>query len=116
MVVSKAAINEQDKFGTERFAAIKAQLANFKLNKDFQRRFDRIVTVFSFRRDIAHELHHAEANNEGGWHYRNKIEQIKERLNAFKSVQFFLDALQTLLDEVRKEEATKPPPRVRRYY
>lgn len=111
MAVVKAV--EKDKFGSERFTVIFDQLGKFKLSKDSQRRLDRINTVFSYRRDVAYALHHLEENNEyGGWRRR---EEAKERLNSFKPVQFFLDALQTLLDEVRKEEAAKPPPKVRQY-
>jgi hypothetical protein len=116
MVVSKAVVEEKDKFGTERFEVIKAEFAKFKLNKDFARRYERIETLFMYRRGVAHELHHLEDQKEFGWTYHRKILDTQERLNTFKSVQFFLDAFKTLLDEVRKEAVTpKPAPR-RRYY
>lgn len=107
---------DTDKFGIERFAELNVEFAKFKLNKDFQRRYDRIVTLFTYRRDLAYELHHAETNSASEWGQRYKYEKIKARLDTFKPVVFFLDAMQTLLTEVRADEAAKPAPVRRRSY
>ena len=115
MVVTKVVVEEKDKFGTDRFAVLKAEFTKRKLSKEFQRRLERIVTVYSYRRDVAHELHHLQQAKDYAWTDRHKVSEVTRRLEVFKPVQFFLDAMQTLLDEVRKEEALKPPPRVRQY-
>lgn len=105
-VVPKVVAPEQDKFGIERFAAIRVQFNNFTLDKHSQNRLTRIETVFTYRRDVAYELHHLEERS-NEWERRRTCHEMKTRLDALKPIQFFLDALQTLLDEVRKEAKPK---------
>ena len=106
MVVANAVKNEKDKFGTERFAELKAQFKGIKLNKHFQNRLNAITAVFTYRCGVAYELHHIEhSDGDTGWGFRNKVGPARERLDSFKSVQFFLDAMQMLLVEVKEEAA-----------
>ena len=74
------------------------------VSKDNMRRLNKIIAVFLYRSDVAHKLYHV-VNNDQGWSARHIQYDLEERLKTFKPVQFFLDALQTLLDDVVKEEA-----------
>lgn len=96
-------VNTQDPFGTLKFAEIKAKFGNpTKLSKTYKGRFENIVSVFSHRTNVAHELHHA--SDQLHWHRA----PLEGRLAQFKSAEFFCSALQTLLDEKIKDEATAP--------
>lgn len=89
-------IQETDKFGTVRFAAIKAEVDKYELSKDDKRRLEKVVSVFSYRTGVAHELENVS-------HYDYRLRRTTEdRLSRFKPIQFFLDAIQTLLDDVKK--------------
>lgn len=96
-------IPEQDPFGTVRFDAIKARFGDTsKLDKLFKGRFQNIVSIFSYRTSVAHELHHAREM------LSPQRRVIEERLAKLKSAEFFCDALRALLDEKLKHDMLKP--------
>ncbi len=114
MATSPLKVVETDPFGTERFAQLKREIDAFKLGKDELRRLEKIESVFTYRRDIAHQLHHA-VDQYPSWNATN----LSQRLSTFKPVQYFLDAMQTLLDDIRREalivQAAKAAKPARRY-
>lgn len=114
MATSKLQVVETDPFGTERFAQLKKEIVLFKLGKDELRRLEKIEAVFSYRCDIAYKLHHASDQ-----YPSYEARSIKARLDTFKPVQFFLGAMQTLLDDIKREDgmarAVKAKPAPRRY-
>lgn len=95
--------HQDDKFGTKRYDALKAELKQHKVSKELQARFDKAATVFEHRRGIHHELHNAEL--ESSWGSHRTIYNLKERLAAFKPVEYFLDVMAAIIEEVKKEEA-----------
>ncbi len=103
MATSKPAVPQKDKFGTERYEAAKAELKKLKVSKEFQQRFDKAESVFLYRRDVHHQLHNAELDT--GWYAHRGIEEIKVRLSAFKPVEFFIDTMLAIVEEVKKEIA-----------
>ena len=114
MATSKIKVAETDPFGTDRYMALKREILSFKLGNIEQRRLEKINMVFLHRTDLAHRLHHAK-DNYPSWEATN----LKARIDTFKSIQFFLDAMQTLLNDIRREDAilkaAKPKPATRRY-
>ena len=109
---------EADKFGTARFNAIKTEILKLKLSKDIQRRLDKVVSVFSYRTSVAHDVARAEAAV-GDWRSRYTLNAEEARLANFKPVSFFLDSIQAILDDAKKEiaaeEAEKQKKKEKRY-
>lgn len=101
MFQEKQVVTETDKYGVERFNAIKEQFKGRKLSKYFQSRYDKIVSVFTFRVDLAIK-NDAVQRDSYNWYEKG---DMKKRLAAFKPADFFIAALQQLLDELKKEEA-----------
>lgn len=97
-------LDAQDPLGIARFAEIKERFGDpTKIPKVYKNRFDNIVSIFTYRTGVEHELQRAKEKYTPHW----ELYQIEERLKKFKSAEFFCDALQALLDEKRKDEASK---------
>jgi hypothetical protein len=102
-MTTKEKLNEKDPFDVVRFNEIQTEIKKFNLNKDQQRRLDKLTTVFNYRRDVAYEHHNTVE--------RYEKRGVEERLSQFKSIDFFLNAMQVLLHDVK---TSKPEP-VKKY-
>lgn len=87
---------KNDELGEERFKKLKDEFKNVKLTPEMQRRYDNIVNVFSYRLDLAKQAK-----------FPRRFPGVASRLEKFKSVAFFLDAFQALLDESKKAAAAE---------
>jgi hypothetical protein len=90
----KVVMIENDELGEARFTKLKEEFKNVKLTPEMQRRYDNIVTVFSYRLDLSKQAK-----------FPRQFQGAAQRLEKFKSVAFFMDAFQALLDESKKAAA-----------
>lgn len=98
----KAAINQKDKFGTIRYNAVKEAAKLTPLNKERRSRFSAAEAVFLHRREIHHQLHNAQLDE--GWANRRNIYDLEQRLACFKSAEFFVGAMEAIIEEQRNED------------
>jgi hypothetical protein len=85
-----------DELGEERYKKLLAQLDGFKLNAENTRARERIVSVFTFRLELAKQAL-----------FPNQFYDAKRRLQQFKKPEYFLSALEELIITVKKEAAAK---------
>lgn len=84
---------KNDELGKERFAAWVEKFSHLKLVREHQARLDKILSVVTYRTQIAEQALFPRV-------YRD----APARLKGFKTVQYFLDAFETLYDDVVKSE------------
>jgi hypothetical protein len=85
-----------DELGEERFKKLIDQLDCFKLTAENTRARERIVSVFTFRLELAKQAL-----------FPNQFQDARTRLKQFKKPEYFLAALEDLILTVKKEAAAK---------
>lgn len=85
-----------DELGEDRFKELLAKLDLNKLTAENTRARERIVSVFTYRLELAKQAL-----------FPNQFHDAKRRLQQFKKPEYFLSALDELIVTVKKEAAAK---------